>query len=255
MNDRSNYAIGGFQGMDKWRDTGTGIAVFGALPLMVFMHLKTGYRWLAPGRIIGISFFLFMINAIANFHLALPFIGMIGATHETRSLGYVAWVFPAYALWQRRQRLSDLRKGVRWHSFSPGVSYFEFLPLRTDLVYRFVDPGAALLFGLVLHKLGFTVLGLWICFSAGCLFIVGNHLYEKQLNRDLDTLDTGLEAEMQAAVVEHFEGEGQGTPRSLKETGGIPTGADAGIEAEIAKRKREAAAKRAKGDGTSEVKS
>ena len=244
MNER--YELGSLP-VGKWHETGIGLAVHGALPLMVFMRNKTGYRWLAPGRIFGVAFFLFAWNALANFHLALPFIGNIGATHETRSLGYIAWAFLIYGLWQRRQRLIELRRGGRWHTFSPGISHLEFLGLRPDLIYRFVDPGVAFLAGLVLHKLGFGALGLWLCFSAACLFAVGSHLYEKQLNHDLNSLDTSLEAELQAKVMEHFEGGGETTPHSLKETGGIPTGADAGIEAEIAKRKREAAAKREQG--------
>jgi hypothetical protein len=63
---------------------------------------------------------------------------------------------------------------------------------------------------------------------------------------ELDTIDSLLDADLQARSVEHFEKQGteHSQPRSIRETGGIPSSTDAGLEAEIARRKKQAAAKR-----------
>lgn len=48
--------------------------------------------------------------------------------------------------------------------------------------------------------------------------------YQAQLNRDLDTLDGLVAAEVQAETVKHFEGKQPEEQRSIEETAGIPTG-------------------------------
>ncbi len=47
-----------------------------------------------------------------------------------------------------------------------------------------------------------------------------------------------IEAQAQSETAAHFEGHGNIKARSLRDTGGIPTGADASLEAPIAKRKK-----------------
>jgi len=107
-----------------------------------------------------------------------------------------------------------LCNGERWHTFSPGISYLEALPLppffkshrRTN---RFLDPAAVAVIALLVGFLLSHGLGVWLLFSAFFLYVYEQNLYEKQLNHDLDTLDGLFAAEVQAEVVKHFEGGAQ----------------------------------------------
>jgi hypothetical protein len=116
------------------------------------------------------------------------------------------------------------------------------LPLRLDFVYRKIDPLIAFLAGLALRNLGFGALGLCLMISAIALFIVEEHSFQRQMERDLDTLDSLIEAQQRKVVVEHFEktGKPRPQPKSVRETGGISTGVDAEILEHVERRKREA---------------
>jgi hypothetical protein len=227
--------------LTQWRLLAVGLASFPALTLMVFMRRKVGYRQLTLGALFGMALLLYVLNAIGNFHIGLPMVGNIGASSQSESLKYFALVFLLVGLWKRRLRWRGLLSGERWHTFSRGISYFEFLGIRLDKVYRFVDPGVGFLSGLVLQKLGITGLGLWVSFAAVCWVAVEGYSHERQLDNELTLMDTWLESEMHGHTVEHFEGqaEGQGSSRSLADTGGISTGADAALSAEIFRRRKQ----------------
>jgi hypothetical protein len=130
---------------------------------------------------------------------------------------------------QRWQRWQELCNGERWHTYSPGISYLETLPLPPFFrshgrVGRFLDPAAvaivALLVGIILSH----GLGIWLLLSAFFLYVHEQDAYQAQLNRDLDTLDGLVAAEVQAETVKHFEGKQPEEQRSIEETAGIPTG-------------------------------
>jgi hypothetical protein len=232
-------------GFRQWRDTFTGLAFFPALTLLPFVRSKVGFNLFQLGGVFTMTVLLLIFNSIGNFHVALPLVGGFGAREQSDALKYFAFVFLGVSLWERHKRWKGLLRGDRWHNYSHGVSWLEFLPLRQDLIYRIADPAAAWLCGACLRKLGINGLGLWIEFAAGCLYLVENYAHEKALERDLSMLDSLLESDITSATVSHFEGQGEGQAkaRSLRETGGIATGADAGLEAQIAKRRKEAAAR------------
>ncbi len=234
----------------RWREVATGLARFPALTLIIFMRMRCGFRLLSYASLFGTAFFLFLLNGIGNLHVAIPLAGRFGATNSTESLRNFALLFLALGLWQRHLRWRELLSGVLWHTRSRGVSYFEFLPLRLDWVYRFVDPILAFLGGMCIRKLGYNGLGLWIMFSALCLRIVEDYAHEKSLERECDIHDSLVENEVMAETAAHFAGQNNADVkvRSLKDTGGIPTGADATLEAQIAKRKRDAASRKNDGD-------
>jgi hypothetical protein len=136
-------------------------------------------------------------------------------------------------LWQRWQRWHGLCRGERWHSYSPGISYLESLPWPSVLqshrrINRFIDPAAVAIVGLIIGVALSHGLGVWIIFSAFFLHVFEQDLYDKQLNRDLDTLDGLCAAEVQAEVVKTFDTgqSAEATTLSLEETIGIPTGLD-----------------------------
>jgi hypothetical protein len=247
---QSQFDLDPFTNLRQWRDAIIGLATFPALTLMVFMRQRVGFEKLSTGSLFGMAFMLYVLNAIGNFHISIPVAGTIGAQRETVSLAVFAGAFLIAGLWQRHLRWKDLLRGELWHTFTNGISYFEFLPIRLDLVYRVADPLIGLLAGLVMRHLGFGGLGLWVMWSALCLRLVEERLYEMRLREELDRHNGIVEARVQADSMTHWEGHGKEPPRarSLRETGGIPTGTDASLEAQIAKRKREAGA-----GGASEV--
>jgi hypothetical protein len=74
--------------------------------------------------------------------------------------------------------------------------------------------------------------------SALALYIFEQALYEKRLERDLDTLDGLITSEVQNETVKHFEGEQPGEKQfRLEETAGIPTGLAPDIHRQIELRK------------------
>ncbi len=213
-------------------------ALAAARTTLVFHRQDVGYRILSPGAIGGTMLFLYGVQAIGNLHIAIPMVGRFGATHPSEILGDFALAFGSVAFWQRRKRWNELRDGKRSHTRSLGISRFEFLPMRKDLIYRFVDPVVTILTGLCIHKFGFAGLGDWVVVSGLSLHIVEQFRWGRQLEADLDTLDSQIESEVAAETAAHFEGESTG--RSLRDTAGIPTGADDGLQAVIARRKKAA---------------
>ena len=211
----------------QWRDAITALATLPALTVMVFMRQKVGWDKLTYGSMYGMAFVLYVLNTIS---------------HEGRSLMYFGQAFLVAGLWQRRERWKDLVHGEPWHTFSHGVSWFEFLPIRQDLVYRVVDPALAFLAGLVLRKLGFSSLGLWVMFSALCFQLVEQRVYEMRLRRELDAHNDLIESRVQAESVAQWDGQGDAKAPSLRATCGIATGVDASLQAQIARRKKQAAA-------------
>jgi hypothetical protein len=205
-----------------------------ALFCMVFLRNRIGPRVLKLTPTFGVALLMFLLNAIGN--ATSPWY------EHSSALSTFAWMFLARALFLRWRGWRMLKRGVRLFTMSTGASYIERvrLPIRRDYIYRLVDPAFGFLVGLCLHTktIGLPGLGLWIMFSAVCLFATENSLYRKSLSRDLDTLDALHDSENQAAAVTHFD---QPAPspyvRGGTETGGISTGAD-GLESAIANRKK-----------------
>jgi hypothetical protein len=207
------------------------LAIFPAITIMVFMRRKVGFRMLKPSRLIGMAFFLWFIGDLFNM---LPF---------TKPPGFIYDRFPllllAVGFLERYRRWRELCNGERWHTMSPGISYFELLPLPATLrshrrIYRFVDPAACFIFSMLFGIFFSQPLARWFAFSSFCLFIFEQTLFEKQLDRDLDILDGLVTAEVRNETVKHFEGpQPGGEQRTLEDTAGIPTGASFDIHKQI----------------------
>jgi hypothetical protein len=207
------------------------LAIFPAITIMVFMRRKVGFRMLKPSRLIGMAFFLWFIGDLFNM---LPF---------TKPPGFIYDRFPllllAVGFLERYRRWRELCNGERWHTMSPGISYFELLPLPAILrshrrIYRFVDPAACFIFSMLFGIFFSQPLARWFAFSSFCLFIFEQTLFEKQLDRDLDILDGLVAAEVQNETVKHFEGpQPDEEQRTLEDTAGIPTGVSFDIHKQI----------------------
>ncbi len=212
------------------------LAIFPAITIMVFMRRKVGFRMLKPSRLIGMAFFLWIIGDIFSM---LPF---------TKPPGFIYDRFPllllAVGFLERYRRWKELCNGERWHTMSPGISYFELLPLPAILkshrrIYRFVDPAACFILSMLFGIFFSQPLARWFAVSSFALFIYEQTLFEKQLDRDLDILDGLVAAEVQAETVKHFEGpQPDDEQRTLEDTAGIPTGVSFDIHKQIELRRR-----------------
>lgn len=229
-------------------DCFNGLMLFSSMSVMVFMRRKVGYRQLQPTRLIGMSLVLGLAAYLfANLPSSLPLIGMRQAptvSPEAVTNGFVLGTFAVamvvIGLIQRHQRWNDICHGVRWHTWSLGLSYFEFLPLPVGIVYRFVDPVVCFLIGMVVHNVS-PALGFWVELSAFALAYVEQVSFQGALDRDLDLLDGLVESEIQASVMEHYsDGTGQSTeqPLSIMDTAGISTGIAPDIKKQIALRRK-----------------
>ncbi len=195
------------------------LSLFPAITVMVFIRRRIGFRMMKPTWLIVLTIIMLLVASMFP-QFTAPH-GIFMAAYALAMLGL--------GLWQHWQRWCELCRGERWHTCSPGISYLESLPLPPVLkshrrVNRFIDPAAVAVVGLLIGLLLSHGLGVWIMFSAFFLYVFEQDLYEKQLNRDLDTLDGLFAAEVQGETVEFFTGGVTEEQRTLEETAGIPTG-------------------------------
>jgi len=216
------------------------LSILPAITIMVFMRRKVGFRMLKPTWLIGMAVFLWFIDGLCNTNF------LIFSPCGSRFSNF-PWYMLAFGFLQRYMRWRDLCKGVRWHTYSPGISYFELLPLPRFLkahrrIYRFIDPAACFMLSMLIGMYYSAPVARWIAFSSFALFIYEQALFEKQLDRDLDILDGLVAAEVQTETVEHFAGpQPDEERRTLEDTAGIPTGVAYDIHRQIEKRRAQQA--------------
>jgi len=204
------------------------LSLFPAITVMVFIRRKIGFRLMKPPVLVVLAIIMIVVAQV------LP----IAAAPFGALLTIYALAMLALGLFQRRLRWNELCRGERWHTYSPGISILEFLPLPGFLkanrrVNRFLDPALVAIVGLILSAMSHG-LGVWIMFSAFFLYVFEQDLYEKQLGRDLDILDGLVSAEVQEETVKLFEGkQPESIQRPLAETAGIPTGLAPDIHQQI----------------------
>jgi len=202
------------------------VALFPALTVMIFLRRKLGYRFLDPMKIFVMTVLIIVFPSLnsgyrTNYGTAsnLPYIFAVGMF--------------CFAMFQRRLRWNDIKKGVRWHSRSRGISWFSaLLPFNDSIVRRFVDPAVCAVIGCLVP----SPLGHYLILSAFCLFVFEAWDFDQMISRTLDTLDSLIDSEVQAENVDYYY-KGNKQSRSLEETAGIPTGIAPDIELQIQGRK------------------
>ena len=202
------------------------LMVFPALTVMVLLRKNLGYRLLSPPRICGMAFLLFVVGALAT------------NTPNHEALQVFAGLVFFFGIGQRVHRWNDARRGIRQHSYYIGDSRFEFKRMpaflrRNRRFTRFFDPLACVIGGVLLLELC-RPLGLWLVFSGLALRVLESQVQRRSQNRDLDTLDSMIESEVQEEVVEHYAMRIHNqTDRTVN---GIPTGCAADIQKTILRR-------------------
>jgi len=231
MDDESSKGVSTFsEKVDMLRK----VAIFPALTVMIFLRRGIGFRLLKTNWLVVLALIMIAVTLVFP-AAAAPF----GPALIIYALAMLGW-----GLYQRWQRWVDITHGVRWHTYSPGVSYLEAISWPVFFqshrrVNRFIDPLAVVIVG-ILALLVSRLLGLWIEVAGLFLFVYEQQLYEVMLNANLDTLDGLIAAEVQGEAVKHYQ-QAQPTEksRSIDETAGIPTGVAPDIEKLLAQRQSE----------------
>jgi hypothetical protein len=216
-----------------------GLALAVARTLMVCGLRKPwtiGFEMLAVGALLKTAFCLLASSSIVNFPLVTWIIGNQIARGDDWSLRLFALGFLAAGFILRQHRKSEKWDPERPHRLDCGISWFTFLPIRQDYVYRFVDPGVAFLAGALLRaRLGCPLLGLWCMLAALSLAVVEWGLHQQTEQHDWQLGDGPREAARDAEAMKAMTGRDAG----ISQQAAIPTGMDESLAADIARRQRE----------------
>jgi len=205
------------------------VSMYPALTLMVFTRRKIGFR-------------ILKINGIVIMGLIMLFVASLVSSNSDTSgapLTVFALAMIGMAIFQRTMRWRDLTQGVRWHTYCVGISYLEMVPWPPVIashrrVYRYIEPVACFLVGMLISWIISRPLGIWIMFSSLALSVFEQTLFEKHLERDLDILDGLISAEVQGETAKFFDGPQPGEKqRTLEDTAGIPTGVAPDIHRQV----------------------
>ena len=99
---------------------------------------------------------------------------------------------------------------------------------------RIADPFFCIFAGLVVMPES-TALGFWLMIAGAALRIFEDVVFQKELNRDFDILDSVITSEVHSNTVETFDDSAPHTPQPSSNA--IPTGLAPDIEANIKKRR------------------
>jgi hypothetical protein len=205
---------------------------FPALTSMLMLRRNLGYRILNPAWIICVC-------------LVMAFVAQ-WLSQET-PLAHALLIFAFVVLWeglaQRIKRRRELREGKKAHSYFIGDSQLQRLWLPKFLrkerrVERFLDPAFCLILGFPVAKYLSPALGGWFVFSGICLRAYEAEVYKRELQRELDLVDSMVESENQEEVIEHYSVRIEN--QSGRSVNGIPTGCSADIQKTITRRTKRA---------------
>jgi hypothetical protein len=203
------------------------LCLFPALPVIIFLRKKPGYRFLSPIKLLIIFALLLLLAG---------FSATSGSGATVVVLTVFAWATFITGLVKRNLRWREIKRGISWHSYSRGVSWLSYvLPISDSNVKRWVEPLVVLVIGLML-MLPFRWFGLYLILAAFCLFAFEAYDYERSINQMLDTLDSLVDAEVMDGNVQYYSQPDQ-AQRPLEETAGIPTGIAPDIQHQIEQRR------------------
>ena len=231
--------------LQKLLDVVLGLCHFPALTLMVFTRSRLGLRILSIPTLLTMFFVLFIIG-----FWSMVMSMMSGFSFSTRGLNPWLMLFAVamlgLGLWQHRQRWKGLLSGENWHTYNRGISHLlPILPMRQTYAYRIGEPVVCIVLGLIIARFLSVPLGLWIIIAGACIAISEQIVYDQQLNRALDMLDSMLESEVQKEDLDFVSGKTpqQVAERTKAEDVGLPTNEDADdIQRQLERRKKRRAA-------------
>ena len=170
-----------------------------SLSLEVFIRYDFGERYLGAIRIIMAALML-----LAIYILPSSFFFYVGTTPLFITF---AILFVAMVVWHRLRMASRHKQGIKWHSYSFGVSLLGELLIRIPsikfppttkndwILYRFVEPSFFFCLGIVLFPVD-LLLGFWLMLASTCLFVKNQLAYYQEYDRILDIIDGQIEADL-----------------------------------------------------------
>lgn len=237
MMTQRSFSVGSGRETQRWQGEGVVLAIARTVMVCGIRRPHSiGYEMLPVGGMVKTTFILLAVSSVLNFPLVRWLIGNQIARGDDTSLRLFALVFLSLGLWLRRQRKREKWDPDRPHRLDPGISWFTFLPIREDYVYRFVDPGMAFLVGDVLRsRLGCPLLGLYCMIAAFALAAVEWELHQRTEQHDWQLGDGPKEAARDAQAMKSMTG------RDAKPAGeaALSTGMDDKLAADIERRQRE----------------
>jgi|SRR5579875_524737 hypothetical protein len=202
------------------------ICLYPAMPFIVLIRKKPGYRFLSPIKLLII---FILLNVLTVFS------GLSGRAPSILLIQVFAWVTLILGLVKRNLRWRAIKRGESWHTYSRGVSILGFLPISDSNLKRWVEPIAIIVIGALL-AIPFTFFGLYVVVAGLCLFMFEAYDYEMSLNQMLDMLDSLVDSEVMSDSMNYYNQETPVQQRSLEDTAGIPTGISPDIAAAIARK-------------------
>jgi hypothetical protein len=204
--------------------------MYPALTVMVFLRRDMGYRLLKPQHIFTVNGILLAISVLIR-----PPNAQAG---PEALLGFALLSF-ILGSGQRGKRWKEMKAGVVQHSYYIGTSPFDYRWLpdwcrRDRRMARFVDPLVCGLIGLACWPVS-IMLCYWLMFAAVCLRGYEDAVHRKELNRDMDMIDSLLISQAHEKTVEQFED--SPAPQPQQTTIGVPTGLAPDIQQHIERRK------------------
>ncbi len=204
--------------------------MYPALTVMVFIRRDMGYRFLNPKHLLSVTGPLAIFSAL------------VGPTHpgtNPQDLFWFAVLSLSLGLAQRGKRWKELKAGSVQHSYYIGSSPFDYRWLpdwcrRDRRMARIFDPIFCAGIGVWVFPSS-SVLSYWLMFAAVSLRGYEHAVYRKELNRDMDIIDSLIISQVHSKTVEHFEGPPQSQPQ--QPSAGIPTGLAPDIQEQIKRRK------------------
>jgi hypothetical protein len=203
------------------------VAFFPALTAMVVLRRNLGYRTLSPVSLICVTAVMALLSVWAS-----------ASTRFAEILLIFAGIVLLGGFAERAKRYKEMREGTRVHSHYIGDSHLRSLPLpqflkRDRRLERVVDPIVMAAAGVLLFQIS-PIPAMWLALSGASLRLIEADARKRQIERELDTLDSMVEAEIQEEVIEHYSVRIHNpTDRPVN---GIPTGCSADIQKTILRR-------------------
>ena len=180
--------------------------------------------------------FLLGANWFGNLSLSLSIFRLRHAHGSDNTLTlFVLFVLLPLGLWQNYLRCREEKLGLKHvHTWWPGNPRLAFLPLSDRLLRLALNPSLCLIAGAFLrYEAGARLLGLSLLFSAFTLLFVEWTIWGQSIEHGRDLLDSLDQAERDALMLQ---------PRFTQEesmSAAISTGSDAGLSAQIQRRRQE----------------
>lgn len=174
------------------------VARLPSLSVEVFLHRKFGERYLTGGMVVASGLFVHAAGCLIA--------GVSPFEWRGASLGTALFLvaFAGFSLGHRYEIGRRNRSGLRWYSWSDGVSWrvWGLTPFRQHFVQARLEPAVVLVAGWALLTVD-RVLGSYLIATAVILFLKAGRTLQRRKEAWLDYIDKTIESEeLDATVLE-----------------------------------------------------